>query len=317
MRGTNRGAALLMAMLTAAIVASLAATAIWRYSNMVAVESAQRQRAQMAWLLQGALDWARLILIEDAKANKREAADHLDEPWAMPLKEARLSTFLAAQQEAAADGVTDQAFLSGAIRDGQSRFNLTNLQRDQGLSEKDVDIFMALCDRVGVNTTPWLDAFERYRADRQLGAPTFRWVIQRLEDWHWWGVPLESIRAMAEFVDVLPQRTPINVNTASAVVLEAAWPGLSPAQAQSIVAQRQVKPFTNLNDVRSVAPDLAFDTQQFSTTSQYFWVTGQLRLSSTTATESTLLKRDNLKVSVVRRERQSGFARPVDTPVFE
>ena len=86
---SQRGAALLMAMLTAALVATLAATASWRIWQISEVESAEQDRAQMQWVLQGALDWARLLLREDARANRNEAVDHLNEPWALPLEEAR------------------------------------------------------------------------------------------------------------------------------------------------------------------------------------------------------------------------------------
>jgi hypothetical protein len=55
----------------------------------------KRSRVQSAWVLTGALDWARLILREDARSG---GADHLGEPWAVPLQEARLSTFLAADR---------------------------------------------------------------------------------------------------------------------------------------------------------------------------------------------------------------------------
>ena len=87
----QRGAALLAAMLTVTLVATMAATALWQQWRSVEVEAAERARVQSAWLLTGALDWARLILRQDAITG---GADHLAEPWAVPLNEARLSTFL-------------------------------------------------------------------------------------------------------------------------------------------------------------------------------------------------------------------------------
>ncbi|KAB7535308.1 general secretion pathway protein GspK, partial [Verminephrobacter sp. Larva24] len=59
------------------------------------------------------------------------STDHLAEPWAVPLQEARLSTFLAADrnvtqmQDASTD--TTEAFLSGAVSDLQGRLNIGNL----------------------------------------------------------------------------------------------------------------------------------------------------------------------------------------------
>jgi len=84
------GAAILTAMLTVVLVATLAASALWQQWRGVEIEAAQRSRVQAAWVLTGALDWARLILREDAR---KGGADHLAEPWAVPLEQARLSTF--------------------------------------------------------------------------------------------------------------------------------------------------------------------------------------------------------------------------------
>ena len=65
--GRQRGAALLLAMLTVALVATLSAAALWQQWRAMAVESAERQRVQASWILGGALDWARLILREDGR----------------------------------------------------------------------------------------------------------------------------------------------------------------------------------------------------------------------------------------------------------
>ena len=89
-RQRQRGAALLLAMLTVTLVATLSAAALWQQWRSVEVESAERARVQSGWILNGALDWARLILREDARTG---GADHLAEPWAVGLQEARLSTF--------------------------------------------------------------------------------------------------------------------------------------------------------------------------------------------------------------------------------
>ncbi|HSN80608.1 MAG TPA: type II secretion system minor pseudopilin GspK, partial [Rhodoferax sp.] len=104
---TQRGAAILTAMLTVVLVATMASAMLWQQWRGVEVESAQRTRVQSAWILTGALDWARLILREDARQG---GPDYLSEPWAVPLAPARLTTFLAAQQGEAlvgddADGV--------------------------------------------------------------------------------------------------------------------------------------------------------------------------------------------------------------------
>ncbi|MBP6895375.1 MAG: type II secretion system minor pseudopilin GspK [Gammaproteobacteria bacterium] len=122
----QRGAALLTALITVTLVATLAAAALWRQWRATEVEAAERSRLQASLVLAGALDWSRLILAEDGRTG---GADHLAEPWAVPLAEAKLTSFLAADKNVASDaleGLPD-AFLSGSITDAQSRLNLRNL----------------------------------------------------------------------------------------------------------------------------------------------------------------------------------------------
>src|SRR3954468_7432952 len=111
-RRRQRGAALLTAMIIVALVATRAGSRVGQQWRAIQVEAAERARTQSAWVLSGALDWARLILREDAKTG---GVDHLGEPWAVPLAEARLSTFLAADKDNTEDA--PDAFLSGSITD--------------------------------------------------------------------------------------------------------------------------------------------------------------------------------------------------------
>ena len=138
-RHSSRGAALLAAMLMVSLVAMLAAGAAWQQWRTVEVESTERQHAQAQWLLLGALDWARVILREDARSgNPDTPTDHLAEPWAIPLQEARLSTFLSANSSNSGgsqattnssatfsnspsdDALAQQVYLSGQISDLQA-----------------------------------------------------------------------------------------------------------------------------------------------------------------------------------------------------
>jgi general secretion pathway protein K len=113
-------------MLTVTLVATFATAALWQQWRAVEVEAAERGRVQSAWILVGALDWARLILREDGRTG---GPDHLAEPWAVPLEEARLSSFLSAEKNVASqslEGLPD-ALLSGSIVDAQSKLNVMNL----------------------------------------------------------------------------------------------------------------------------------------------------------------------------------------------
>src|SRR5204863_5340441 len=94
------------------------------------------------------LDWSNRNLQEDAKSGRPTA---LTEPWAVPLAEARLSTFLATDQNNNSDD-GPEAFLSGNIIDAQSRLNLRNLFDPQAnkVSVADVDALRRLCSMINV-----------------------------------------------------------------------------------------------------------------------------------------------------------------------
>ena len=149
----QRGAALLAAMLTVALVATFAASAMWQQWRAIEVESAERSRIQSAWILVGALDWSRLILREDSLA-RNDSTDNLTEPWSIPLEEARLSTFLSAQNNVSqvedASAQTDNAFLSGRVTDMQSRMNLTNLVKNKAIDETALAQFERLFSYLGL-----------------------------------------------------------------------------------------------------------------------------------------------------------------------
>ena len=144
-RGRQRGAAILLAMLILTLVATLAAGMVWHQWRGVEVESAERARTQGEWLLNGALDWARIILRSDARAS---STDDLSEPWAMPLAESRLSDFLSTDPNHSDDSAPE-AYLSGQIVDANARYNLYMLYQPQS-GRTELAKLQALCTAIGV-----------------------------------------------------------------------------------------------------------------------------------------------------------------------
>ena len=144
----QRGAALLLAMLTVALVATLASAALWQQWRQVEIEIAERGRSQTNWMMTGALDWARLILREDAASAQGAGVDHWGEPWALPVQESKLSTFLSQDQQWREGDA--EVFLSGQITDAQSRMNVMNLIEDNKVSPKMLARFAALFERLNL-----------------------------------------------------------------------------------------------------------------------------------------------------------------------
>ena len=78
----QQGAALLLAMMTVVLVATLASAMLWQQWRTTSVETAERQSQQAHWLLVGAHDWSRVVMREDSLGSN---TDHLGEPWARAI----------------------------------------------------------------------------------------------------------------------------------------------------------------------------------------------------------------------------------------
>jgi general secretion pathway protein K len=318
------GAALLAAMLTVTLVATFAAAALWQQFRSIEVEGAERVRVQSGWILTGALDWGRLILREDARSG---GADHLAEPWAVPLNEARLSSFLSVDKTTTDNEL--EAFLSGQIIDLQSRLNVANLIEGRELYEPALLSFGRLFAMLGLKPQE-LDSFTGQLLQAALAAqgpaavagesgnvktvkapppqssiPTL--MPQRVDQLVWLGLSPETLAALKPYITLLPVKTRLNLNTASAEVIYASTPGLELADAQRLVAARERSHFRSLADAAQIlgGKTVRFDESDsgHGVASRYFEVRGQLRLDKVTVQEQSVVQRDGLIVRTLWRDR--------------
>ncbi len=303
---SQRGAALLIAMIILTLVATLASSMVWQQWRAVQVESAERARMQSAWILVGALDWARLILREDSKNG---GPDHLGEPWATPLAEARLSTFLAADANNTDDG--PEAFLSGTIVDAQARYNLRNLT-DPGTG-KVLPLEQAILERLFELIAVAPDV--AVRIAKQLNSATSQVNIsenaplapESVAELTWLGVDENTVKLISPYVVLLPLRTQVNLNTASAQVLASVIDKLDVGGAERLVEARQRKHFSSAQDAQTVlGANFSLDPNRVSVNSNYFEVSGRLRLDDRILEERSLVQRRGpLDVITVQRQRES------------
>jgi len=300
----QRGAALLTALIIVTLVVTLAASMVWQQWRAVQVEAAERARMQSAWILNGALDWARLILREDARSGRPTA---LTEPWATPLAEARLSTFLAVDKSNAEDA--PDAFLSGSIADAQARYNLSNLVDVNGKTvQAELEALERLCQTVGVST----DVASRIATGlRDAQAPAAQGGSSPLRprsvaQLTWLGIDASTIALLEPYVTLLPVRTAVNVNTASREVLSSVIKGMDLATAERLVQMRQREPFKTLGAVETQVTGLApLNPQQLAVVSSYFEVRGRLRLEDRVLEQRSLVERRGLDMLVLQREQVS------------
>jgi general secretion pathway protein K len=317
------GAALLAAMLTVTLVATFAAAALWQQWRSIEVEAAERARVQSEWVLTGALDWARLVLREDVRPSGQQQIDHLGEPWAVPLEEARLSSFLAADKSNTADTGPDvlDAFLSGQIVDLQSRLNVTNLLEGgvaaSKISDPDLANFARLFELLGLPPAELERLAEnlRFSADTSASAAAGSLAPlrpQRVEQLVWLGLSANSVNVLQPYVTILPSRTFINLNTASAEVIHAGIAGLSMADAQRLVTARERSPFRSVEEARvavgATQETFAAGQVQAAVASNFFEVRSRLRLEQHVVEERAVVQRDGFTVKVLQRMR--GAAEP-------
>lgn len=307
---SQRGSALIMAMLMVAMVATLGAAAFWQQWRGWMVEQAERQRGQAAWMLSGVMDWARLILREDARSS---TFDHLGEPWAQALPEARVSSFLAVSEEQSGDLMLE-AYLSGQILDHQGRLNLRNLLapsvpgKGPSISQPDLAVFNRLFNALQLPPTDLealqrglLNAAQPNAESPESAAP----MPERYEQLEWLGLSRHTLEVLAPYVGWLPEPTPLNLNTAPALSIYAAIEGATQAQAQSLVHTRTLNPFESVSKAAN-ALGLSGSTlpqDRFSTSSRYFLLSGQLRMDDWVLEERSLAQREGTRVRVLWRER--------------
>jgi general secretion pathway protein K len=303
---TQNGAALLVAMVILTLVTTLAAGMVWQQWRAIQVEAAERTRAQAAWILTGALDMGRVILRLDART---PGADHLDEPWAMQLQEASLSSLLAQDRNNNVEGAPE-AFLKGGIRDAQSRYNLRNLVgADQKIVEAEVAVLTRLCESAAVapETAQTIASglLTAWHPDLAAGgeaddAPLVPHTVEQLS---WLGLSPAAVRDLQRYVTLLPEPTPVNVNTASAEVLVAVLPGLDGGSAERLMNRR---PFKNIQEARAYIPGTAaIDPKRVDVASRYFEISGQLRMEGRVLEERLLVARKGREVIPLSRSRQS------------
>jgi general secretion pathway protein K len=292
-------------MITVTLVATLATAALWQQWRNVEIETAERSRTQTTWLLTGALDFTRLVLRED-----KGPADHLAEPWALGLQESKLSTFLS-QDKQMRDG-DPEVFLSGRITDAQSRLNVMNLIDNGKLSAEAMASFAKLFNLLGLPPSELGLMGQQLLAAHQAAAPgaapqaalpNAALLPQTTAQLVWLGLSATAVSALAPFVSVLPEATPLNLNTASAEAIYASLPGLDIAAAQQFVRQRASRPpLETMADANKVLGDQV-TAKTHSIGTKYFEIRGRLRIDDLAQEDVMLVERNGPQVKTLWRYR--------------
>ena len=127
----QRGAAVVLALLTVTFAAMLAAAALADFGRGLEAVSGRRDQAQSRQLARAAVDWGRNVLEDDAKNAKTNISDNARQPWATVVP-----VFAVEEGE-----------LSGGIEEQSGRFNINSLVADNGAaSVGQIEIFLRVPD---------------------------------------------------------------------------------------------------------------------------------------------------------------------------
>jgi general secretion pathway protein K len=261
-----------------------------------------------------------VILRED-----RTNVDHLGDVWAVPLAEARLSTFLAAARDGTTTDTDDgpDAFIAGAISDAQAKWNLNRLIVIGGsapiIDTNELTALERLTTSAGApGDTAQVIANGMLAAI--TGAPNATLMPRTIDQLAWLGLASETIELLRPHVTILPGQTTININTASRDVIAAAIPNMTSGTAQAVVEARQRTPFQSVNEVITqglVPPLQATGTPPvtpmapFDVRSSFFEVRGRIRLDEHVLEEMSIVQRTGQQgqraqnVIVIQRQRVS------------
>ncbi len=283
---SEKGSATITALIVVGVAAVMIAGLIWRQQIQVRSLGNFRDRVQALWLQRAAIDFARLVLVEDQRNSQ---VDHLGEAWALPLADGKIADFL--KNTEVPDEIATVT-LRGQLIDAQSFFNLNNLwDKDfKIINTAGVQEYGRLLDSLGL--------------DRNLAQLTAQGVLDgdmplynlegllRIASYN--VAILEQIRP---FVTILPTLTTVNVNTASPEVLMAAIPGLNRATASSFVQQRSATPLKSLDAVTALlnqlglAQTVSIDASLIDVRSQFWLASSEIRLGRGIFVGSALIQR--------------------------
>jgi general secretion pathway protein K len=293
--GTHRarqgGVALILVMLITALAASVTALMVTRQDLWQRQMESQFDRSQARRVGMAAIDWARAVLADDARAG---GVDHAREIWTMRLPAMPV----------------ENGEVTGVIEDRQGLFNLNNLARNGTASAPDVAQFRRLLETLGLPgglaaaLADWMDADNEtaypdgaedlyylalarpYRAaNRPLAELGELALVKGFDD--------RTVETLRPYVAALPAPGPINVNFAPPEVLAAVAQNLSLADARLLVQQRSSQPFKDVADFRERLPHggIVVPEANISVNSQFFLVSGRATIGGAQVFTQALLRR--------------------------
>lgn len=285
---SQQGTAIVVALFVTALVAMAAVAMLERLRTDTRRTELLLNHIQANLFAEGSLLWATEQLSDDFKNKKPdEVVDRT--PIKSPINR------------------VDQATISSVIFDGQGKLNLNNLSdppfqqvflhllrlTTPTLSAEKARLLMnGIVDWITVSSNS--SAYDRYyeklnpayhAAHRPMVSVSELRLVQ--------GVTPEIYTALLPYVTALPEKTPINLNSAPMAVLMSLSPAITAEMASAIVAFRKKNPFVSLDKLGNftVVKTGLIGENNLTTTSSYFIVRTTVTIDQQQLTLYSLLSR--------------------------
>lgn len=287
----QQGMAIIAALVVVAAAAVATTAIIERQATLADTLSSARDYTQANWLLRGGLDWSRMILFEEARRN---AITRKGGVWNQPIAGLEIST----------PHDSRKAYFSGQIEDEQSKFNLWGLAIQGKVQAKELAALEKLLASLDLPAQLAIAISQRVaQTQTKLDDKPVALGLRNLGDLLGIkGMSPQIVESLASYLTILPQKTTVNANTASAEVLSASIPGLDLAQARQLTDQRDSGLwFNNRADFFNRINDPKIDSEnQIGINSEWFKVTGQVIMDKTVVSMQALLHREGNQPPAIR-----------------
>lgn len=295
MPARSRGVALITALLITAITASLASGLAWNNALDVRRTMVLLFHEQGMQVALGAESWIRNILRDDAIDS---TTDHLGELWASELPGLPV------------DNDSVQGAVTGNIEDLQGRFNVNNLIGQNGEVDEDVlEQFRRLLRALDLDprlagiAADWIDADQNASFPDGAEDPIYTGLMPPYRTYNRLlsnatefaaleGMDKASFDILLPHITALPGRTQINVNTATAAVLQSLDENMDAATVADLLSQREEAGFPDFMQTFTTlfAPDSPM-VQQITETSSYFQLKAVVQIDTVRVTYFSVLLR--------------------------
>jgi len=296
----NRGVALITAMLITALAGIVAGNLVWDNALDVRRTMSLLNRDQAVQVALGAESWIMEILRQDLEDSE---TDHLGELWASDLPGLPI----------------EGGEVFGVIEDLQGRFNINNLIDQNGkVHGESVEQFRRLLVSLSIDprfagiAADWLDSDQEASFPDGAEDPIYTGRIPAYKTPNLTltsiselaaieGMDRQVFKLLAPHITALPGRTNINVNTATAAVLQSLDAQISVSDVESLLSEREQEGFNDIQTAFSslVTPDV-LNTLDEST--RYFQLKVVVRIDTVRITlYSTLLRGEQGDVAAILR----------------